>query len=104
VQPDVARSGLTEACRIADMVWELGKPLVPHVGFASAPAIAAAVHLAASARQCSLIEYTPAAVDFANRFLTRPIEIRDAAYVVPQAPGLGIEWREFPPRIGAQTA
>jgi D-galactarolactone cycloisomerase len=94
VQPDVGRCGLTEGLRIADQVWELGKPLVPHLSIAFGPQIAAAIHYAASTTQCDLLEYNPAVLETANRFLVRPIAIEGASYVVPDAPGLGIEMRE----------
>ena len=94
VQPDLGRCGLTEGLRIADLVYELGKPLVPHLSIALGPQIAAAIHFAAATAQCELLEFNPAVFEVANRMLASPLEMRDAAYVVPQSPGLGIEIRE----------
>jgi galactonate dehydratase len=34
VQPDLGRCGLTEGMRIADLVWEMDKPLAPHISIA----------------------------------------------------------------------
>jgi galactonate dehydratase len=94
VQPDLGRCGLTEGLRIADQVWELGKPLVPHLSIAFGPQIAAAIHYAAATTQCDLLEYNPAVLETANRFLDRPIRVAGARYQVPEGPGLGIEIRE----------
>jgi D-galactarolactone cycloisomerase len=91
VQPDLGRCGLTEGLRIADMVWELGKPLVPHLSIAMGPQIAAAIHFAAACPQCDLLEYNPNVFEIANRFLVEPLRIRGAEYVVPESPGLGVE-------------
>jgi len=94
VQPDLGRCGITEGLRIADMVWELQKPLVPHLSIALGPQIAAAVHFAAACEQCELLEYNPGVFAVANRFLAEPLGLDGACYVVPRAPGLGIEVRE----------
>ena len=94
VQPDLGRCGLTEGLRIADFVWELGKPLVPHLSIALGPQIAAAIHYAAATTQCELLEFNPSVFEIANRMLAAPLEMRSAAYVVPQVPGLGIDVRE----------
>lgn len=94
VQPDLGRCGITEGLRIADQVWELGKPLVPHLSIALGPQIAAAIHYAAATTQCDLLEYNPAVLEMANRFLERPLVCSSARYQVPDAPGLGIDLRE----------
>jgi galactonate dehydratase len=94
VQPDLGRCGLTEGLRIADQVYELGKPLVPHLSIALGPQIAAAIHYAAATSQCNLLEYNPAVLQTANRFLAAPLEVRDACYRTPEGYGLGLEIRE----------
>jgi len=91
VQPDLGRCGLTEGLRIADLVWKLGKPLVPHLSIALGPQIAAAIHFAAATTPCRMLEYNPNVLETANRHLTRPLEVHRAEWLVPQAPGLGIE-------------
>jgi galactonate dehydratase len=94
VQPDLGRCGITEGLRIAELVWEMGKPLVPHLSIALGPQIAAAVHYAAACGQCEMLEYNPAVLEMANRFLAEPIPFGRARYQVPEKPGLGVEVRE----------
>jgi L-alanine-DL-glutamate epimerase-like enolase superfamily enzyme len=44
-----------------------------------------------------MLEFNPAVVDAANRYIEQPIEIKDGLYVVPQGPGLGIHFHENAP-------
>ena len=55
-QPDLGRTGITEARRIAIQAAEHGAEVVPHVSIALAPQIAAAIHFAAATRSCSLLQ------------------------------------------------
>ena len=64
---------------------------VPHVSIAMGPQIAAALHFASVVPRANLAEYNPSVLDVANRFLTRRIELDGPRYIVPSAPGLGIE-------------
>jgi galactonate dehydratase len=94
VQPDLGRSGITEGLRIAEMAAQHEVLVVPHVSIAFGPQIAAAVHFAAAIPNCDLCEYNPRVLEVANRFVRDPIRMADAAYVVPQTPGLGVEIRD----------
>jgi D-galactarolactone cycloisomerase len=91
VQPDLGRCGITEGLRIADQVWEMQKPLVPHVSIALGPQLAAAIHFGAATPQCEILEYNANVLEVANRYLAGPLVVRDACYEVPQGPGLGID-------------
>lgn len=90
VQPDLGRVGLTEGLAIARAAAQHGVDVVPHVSIAMGPQLAAAIHFAAAAR-CPVLEYNPAIVATANRFLAVPITVRDGHYSVPEGPGLGVE-------------
>ena len=90
IQPDLGRFGLTEALALAESV-DPALRFVPHVSIAMGPQIAAALHFASVVPQAGLAEYNPSVLDVANRFLTRRIELDGPRYVVPSAPGLGIE-------------
>ena len=90
VQPDLGRTGITEGLRIALMAAGRGVAVIPHVSIALGPQLAAAIHFAAAAG-CNLLEYNPAVLEVANRYLRQPIEIRGARYVVPCGPGLGVD-------------
>jgi galactonate dehydratase len=90
-QPDLGRTGITEGMRLASAAAELGIATVPHVSIAFGPQLAAALHFAAAVPNCNLVEYNPQVAAIANRFLADPIQMDGSSYVVPQAPGLGIE-------------
>ncbi len=87
LQPDLGRCGITGTLRIAAM----GKPIVPHVSIAFGPQIAAAIHVAAALENCQQCEFNPKVLESANRFAAPAIQMRDAAYAVPDLPGLGFE-------------
>jgi galactonate dehydratase len=80
VQPDLGRTGITEARRIACLALRV----VPHVSIALGPQIYAAIYFAATTPNCDLVEYNPKVLEVANRFLEHPIEVRDGCYVVPE--------------------
>jgi D-galactarolactone cycloisomerase len=92
-QPDIGRCGITEGLRMAGRAAGDGIRVVPHVSIALGPQIAAALHFAAAAPACDLIEYNPLVLMVANRYLAEPIAMEGAGYVVPDRPGLGIEMR-----------
>lgn len=91
VQPDLGRSGITESIRIAGAAAEAGARVAPHLSIAMGPQIAAAIHFAAAVPGCQLLEFNPNVLETANSHLTDPLELRDASWVVPTAPGLGVE-------------
>ena len=95
VQPDLGRSGLTESIRIARLAAEHGMSVVPHLSIAMGPQIAAAIHFAAAVPNCELLEFNPNVFEIANRFLVDPLVMRSAAYLVPQAHGLGADQTEI---------
>lgn len=92
VQPDLGRTGITEGLRIAREAQRRGLSVAPHVSIAMGPQIAAAIHFAAAAPNCILLEFNPNVLSTANRYLTEPLRVEDACYVTPDRPGLGIEF------------
>jgi galactonate dehydratase len=93
-QPDLGRCGITEGLRLACMAREYGVTVVPHLSIAMGPQIAAALHFAAAVENCELAEFNPQVLDMANRFLREPLKMEDAAYRIPERPGLGIDLDE----------
>ena len=91
VQPDLGRTGITEALRIARAARERGVSLIPHVSIAMGPQIAAAIHFVGAVPDCVMLEFNPNVLETANRYLATPLRIRDAHYQLPETPGLGIE-------------
>lgn len=101
IQPDLGRCGLTEALALAEFA-DPALRFVPHISIAMGPQIAAALHFASMVPRAGLAEYNPSVLDVANRFLTRRIEFDKHRYVVPSAPGLGVEIDECALRTVAQ--
>jgi galactonate dehydratase len=95
VQPDLGRCGLTEGLHIGKTAREHGMEIVPHVSIACGPQIAAAIHFARFCGNCNLLEYNPRVFEIANRFLSEPLMMDGAHYVVPDGPGLGIEMNDL---------
>lgn len=93
-QPDTGRTGITEAVNIAIMTSASGRQLMPHHSIALAPALAAGIHVAATAQLMPAFEYQIAAVRNANSLLAAPLSVGPAEAVVPSGPGLGIEMHE----------
>jgi galactonate dehydratase len=91
VQPDLGRCGITEALRIARAAERNGMEVVPHVTPALGPLLFATLQFAAAIPNCPVVPHTPGLVETANEFSAAPVEFRDGEYLVPQAPGLGIE-------------
>ena len=89
LQPDLGRCGITGSLRIAAA---FPGEIVPHLSIAMGPQIAAALHFAAAAQNCSLCEFNPHVFNSANSFLQTPLTRKGGEYHVSEAPGLGIEW------------
>lgn len=94
VQPDLGRTGLTEGLRIAELAAAGNAAVLPHVSIALGPQIAAAIHFAAALENAPLLEFNPAVLEMANRFLDEPLRVDDARWHVPPGPGLGIALKE----------
>ncbi|MGA0394793.1 MAG: enolase C-terminal domain-like protein [Rhodospirillales bacterium] len=83
--PDIGRiggvSGWLEAARIADAAdMAMSSHLYPEVS----------VHVLAATPTCHYLEY----VDWAEPVLQTPITIKDGQAIIPDTPGLGLEWDE----------
>ena len=90
-QPDVARCGITESRRIADLAHTFNVRVALHAGIGLAPAIAASLHVAAAIQNLIAMEYQPVMLEMTNRFLKQPIMCEKGMFRVPAGPGLGIE-------------
>lgn len=91
VQPDLGRSGITESRRIAELAARRGASVAPHISIALGPQVAAAIHFAAATPNCKICEFNPRILETANRFLFEPLLAVDGYWLIPGAPGLGIE-------------
>lgn len=90
-QPDIGRTGITEGLAIAAVADAFHAQVAPHHSAAFGIAMAAGVHVAASATSLLAFEYQPFTLPVANLILTTPLEVRpDGGFLVPAGPGLGV--------------
>jgi galactonate dehydratase len=93
VQPDLGRTGLTEARKIASLAETFHVQVAPHVSTGLGPQIAAALHFAAACPNFRILECNPKVYEVANRFLQAPLSMTPALLAPPAGPGLGIDIR-----------
>ena len=101
VNPDVGRAGgITECKRIADMADTFGILWSPHVSSGLPPYVAASIHLAVATPNAVIMEAgnihhaTHVADSRGNVLLKEPLEFEAGMAMVPERPGLGIEFDE----------
>ena len=90
-QPDIARCGITEGRRIAEMAEAYHVPIALHLGMSLGVANAATWHVAAAIPNFYIQEIHPPLVELSNRFFREPLEIIQGEAAVPNRPGLGID-------------
>jgi D-galactarolactone cycloisomerase len=90
-QPDVGRTGITEAMEIASVAAARHVPVAPHHSVGLGVSVAAGLHVAAAVANLLLFEYQPATLDVASRILRSPLDLSPASLSVPEGPGLGVE-------------
>lgn len=90
-QPDVGRTGITEAMAIAELAAAHHLPVAPHHSVGLGVAVAAGLHVAAAIDAMPAFEYQPGTMAVADRILTAPIPGGPVAFPLPEAPGLGVE-------------
>ncbi|MDP7237876.1 MAG: mandelate racemase/muconate lactonizing enzyme family protein [Candidatus Latescibacteria bacterium] len=90
-QPDVMRTGLTAAKKIAAMAEAFRIPVAPHVGMCTGIGMAATLQFAAAIPNFLIQEYQLNLMIGANRTLSKPIEVKDGTVIPPSGPGLGVD-------------
>lgn len=90
LQPDLGRSGLTEARKLAVLADTYHVPVAPHVSVGLGPQIAAALHFAAAIPNLLMLECNPLVYDVASRMSRPPLAWGVDSLVPPDRPGLGI--------------
>jgi galactonate dehydratase len=91
LQPDLGRSGITEARKLAVLADTHHVPVAPHVSIGLGPQIAAAVHLAAAIPNLLLLECNPNVFEQSARLAHGALPWSVAGVRIPQEPGLGIQ-------------
>ncbi|MEV1145877.1 mandelate racemase/muconate lactonizing enzyme family protein [Micromonospora sp. NPDC049799] len=90
-QPDVARTGITEAMAIAELAAAHHVPVAPHHSVGLGVAVAAGLHVAAAVEAMPAFEYQPATMAVADTILTAPLAGGPVSFALPDAPGLGVD-------------
>ena len=90
-QPDIGRTGITEAMVIADLASAAFVPVAPHHSVGLGVALAAGLHVAAAVEDLAVFEFQPDTTPVGERILTRPIERTADGFGLPSGPGLGID-------------
>lgn len=91
VQPDLGRTGITEARRIASVAGAFQVSVAPHVSIGLGPQIGAALHFAAACPNLRILECNPKVYEAANRFLREPLPLTPGTLAPPERPGLGVQ-------------
>lgn len=90
-QPDVGRTGITEAMAIAELAAVHHIPVAPHHSVGLGVVLAAGIHVAAAIEAMPVFEFQPGPFPVANRILTRPLPGGPGSFPVPTTPGLGVD-------------
>ncbi|WP_026875228.1 mandelate racemase/muconate lactonizing enzyme family protein [Jiangella gansuensis] len=90
-QPDVARTGITEAMVVAELAAARHVPVAPHHSTGLAVALAAGLQVSAAVENLAAFEYQPTSVDVGQRILQQPLAVHPGAVELPAGPGLGVD-------------
>ena len=101
VNPDISRAGgITECKKIAELADIFGVLWSPHISIGFPPYVAASIHLAVATPNAVIMEggniheSTDIFGSRGNVLLKKPIEFIPGYAIVPEGPGLGIEFDE----------
>lgn len=90
-QPDIGRTGFSDGLRQMQQARAAGVPTTPHMGNGLGPFQAATLHFATACGGEYLQEYQAGLAERATLVSTTAWEYADGAFVVPDAPGLGVD-------------
>ena len=90
-QPDIARTGITEAMVIAELCAARHIPVAPHHSIGLEVALAAGLHVAAALDNLEVFEYQPTSTEIGGRIVRTPIAVRPDGFTLPTGPGLGVD-------------
>jgi galactonate dehydratase len=90
-QPDVGRTGITEAMAIAALADAHHLPVAPHHSVGLGIAVAAGLHVSAAIENMPSFEYQPGTMTVANTILTSGLLGGPVSFALPHLPGLGVE-------------
>ncbi len=90
-QPDVARTGITEAMAITEVAAARHVPVAPHHSVGLGVALAAGLHVSAAVEDLPAFEYQPTSTDVGGQILRTSVSTAADHMVLPDGPGLGVE-------------
>jgi L-alanine-DL-glutamate epimerase-like enolase superfamily enzyme len=90
-QPDIARCGITEGRRIAELAAAHHRRVALHLGVCLGVGMAATWQLSAALPTFYIQEHQPPMLDLSNRLLTAPLQMDRDGLVVPAVPGHGAD-------------
>jgi D-galactarolactone cycloisomerase len=91
LQPDVARTGITEGLRIAAAARSRGVDVTWHVGTCSPVAMAASWSMASAGRSRRLQEHQADLLPAMDALVRAPLDVVDGAGVLSRRPGAGVD-------------
>jgi len=90
-QPDVVRTGITEAKRIADLAEAFHRPVAPHISASLGVGMAATWHVSAAIPNFQIQEHHPKWLAVTDEFIEPELVCMDGRLSVPDGPGLGVD-------------
>lgn len=90
-QPDIGRTGITEALAIAELCSAKHVPIAPHHSVGLGIVLAAGIHVSAAISNLLVFEYQPTSTDVGQSILHSPIQLTSSQFELPRSPGLGID-------------
>jgi D-galactarolactone cycloisomerase len=90
-QPDVGRTGITEAMAIGELCAARHVPVAPHHSVGLGVVLAAGLHVSAALQPLLTFEYQPTSTEVGARILRTPVEVRPDGFPLPGGPGLGVD-------------
>ncbi|HVV14689.1 mandelate racemase/muconate lactonizing enzyme family protein [Amycolatopsis sp.] len=90
-QPDVARTGITEALSIVEVSAAYHVPVACHHSVGLGISLAAGIHVSAASTDTPFFEYQPDTVPVAQRILRTPLAAGPTGFDLPSGPGLGVD-------------
>jgi D-arabinonate dehydratase/D-galactarolactone cycloisomerase len=95
VQPDVCRAGgITECRRIAEVADVFGAAFAPHISIGSVIHFAASAHLATAMPNTITSEHWIGDNPLGDCLLNEPMKLENGYLHTPEAPGLGLNFKE----------
>lgn len=91
VQPDVGRTGITEAMVISELSAAQHVPVAPHHSVGLGIVLAAGLHVSAAIQDFLVFEYQPTSTKVGEAILHRALDTMSNGFNLPSGPGLGID-------------